>query len=402
MTQQFSRAAADKNQTAPLTGHRHRSRSEPSPNWVLLGRHHGDNRQLLALAEASGQPFITIQLHFRKRLSRLPGVLLGRSLLPLSQPVKWPERWPRAVIASGRRAVPVARWIQGEAAKCGVATRLIHIGRPRCPLRWFDLVITTAQYGLPALDNVVGNLLPLRAKDEAVEVAPMPLVLSEQFARLRRPWTAVLVGGNSRPYYFDVESASKLARTVDEQARRNRGSVLVLGGPRTSSACLDELESKIEAPHYVYRWQRGENPYAAVLRMADRFVVTGDSLAMLGDALVTGKPVHLFELPKRLDRRARLASFYQRIAQRWEAVRGLYTSLLDAGLLFSLRDLSACQARLREAGVFDRPLMAQALAARERRDTIARLRATLGAPAVDATTPPPPRPVLMTDSTRQP
>ncbi|HET8882920.1 MAG TPA: ELM1/GtrOC1 family putative glycosyltransferase [Solimonas sp.] len=347
------------------------------PVWVLLGKNHGDNRQALALAEAAGYPFRAIQLHFRPRLSRLPGVILGRSLLPLSKPVAWPAAWPQIVIASGRRAVPVARWIQGQAGRSGVTTRLVHLGRPRAPLGWFDLIISTPQYGLPTCANVLNNLLPFQpdeTDDEAVALSP---ALNATLDALPRPWTVVLVGGNSRPYYFSRGSAQALATGVDYDARISGGSVLVLGSPRTPNSCLDEIERHISAPLYLYRWQADENPYPALLRLADRLVVTGDSLSMLGDAVVTGKPLQLFSLPKRLDKRAHVAMFYRRMAERWPIMRKPYHALMDAGLLFSLRSLEKCHQSLREAGVFSSTSAGRTLAAGERRETIRRLRLVL-------------------------
>ncbi len=39
----------------------------------------------------------------------------------------------------------------------------------------------------------------------------------------------------------------------------------------------------------------GENPYAAMLALADALLVTGDSANMVGEATATGAPVHVFE-----------------------------------------------------------------------------------------------------------
>lgn len=349
------------------------SDASPGAVWVLLGKHHGDNLQLLALAETLDRPVITFNLRYRKHLSRLPGTLLGRTCLPLAEPIVWPKPWPCTVLAAGRRVVPVARWIQGEAARNGIRTRLIHLGRPRAPLQWFDLVVTTAQYGLPDRDNVIGNLLPLRiAPRREEEAGASPLARLEG---LPRPWTVVLVGGNSRPYYFDRDGAHRLAHTVEQQTRTHGGSAIVLGAPRTSPECLDVIEQELGVPHVMYRWHAGDNPYQALLRVADRFVVTGDSLAMLGDALASGKPVELFGLPKRLDRRARIALFCKSVAMRSPLLRAVHAWLIDAGMIFSLRDLGDCHRRLRDAGVFDRPWLARALAARERRRTIAHVQA---------------------------
>src|SRR5262245_38399921 len=118
------------------------------PVWVLLGRKTGDNEQCLAVAEALGVPFETKRLAFNA-LYRAWNLLLGRSRASLDRTAsdRLEPPWPALVIAAGRRCVPVARWIQ---RKSGRRTRLVQIGRPRAPLDWFDLVIATPQYGLPA------------------------------------------------------------------------------------------------------------------------------------------------------------------------------------------------------------------------------------------------------------
>lgn len=350
----------------------------PAAVWVLLGKHHGDNLQLLALAQALGRPFTTIQLTWRPHLSRLPGILLGRSLLPLAEPVDWPTPWPTLVLTAGRRAVPIVRWIQAQARRKRIKTRLIQLGRPRAPLRWFDLIITTAQYGLPAdRTNIVGNLLPLRFTQDVDDAPLADTDALAPFASLPRPWTVALVGGNSRPYYFDADSARRLAGTLTRQVSVNGGSVIVLGSPRTREACLETIASTLEIPHVVRGWSPDHNPYGALLRHADRFVVTGDSLSMLGDALGSGKPVELFELPKRLDVRARIATFSRSLASRSRAIAALYAALMDAGLLFSLRDLAECHRRLRDAGMLAQPAHARAVIAQERSRALARIRMLL-------------------------
>ena len=49
-----------------------------------------------------------------------------------------------------------------------------------------------------------------------------------------------------------------------------------------------------DAPGFV--WDRtGDNPYGAMLALADAVLVTGDSANMVGEATATGAPVYVFE-----------------------------------------------------------------------------------------------------------
>jgi hypothetical protein len=49
---------------------------------------------------------------------------------------------------------------------------------------------------------------------------------------------------------------------------------------------------------HSYLWgESGENPYLGYLALANEIVVTSDSISMVHEASLTGKPVHLFDLP---------------------------------------------------------------------------------------------------------
>ena len=48
----------------------------------------------------------------------------------------------------------------------------------------------------------------------------------------------------------------------------------------------------------LYRWRKDaeDNPFQAFLGIADRIIVTGDSISMLSEACASGKPVLLFDI----------------------------------------------------------------------------------------------------------
>jgi mitochondrial fission protein ELM1 len=206
--------------------------------------------------------------------------------------------------------VPAALWIRRAS---GRQTRLVHVNRPWAPLAWFDLVVTTPQYALPERDNVLVNLLPFVPP---VAPAPLPASFAARAAALPRPWTAVLVGGNSRPFVLDEATAAGLAASVNAERRRVGGSVWVLDSPRTPAAALAALERGLDAPAQIVRWGRDENCYAALLGLADRFIVTADGASMLAEALLSGRPVTPFALPARADWRWRAGAVWRGAAER--------------------------------------------------------------------------------------
>jgi hypothetical protein len=75
------------------------------------------------------------------------------------------------------------------------------------------------------------------------------------------------------------------------------GALLVTDSPRTPDAAGDALQAQLRAPHFCYRWgDTGDNPYRGLLALADAFVVTGESMSMLGEAAAMGVPLFIFDV----------------------------------------------------------------------------------------------------------
>ncbi len=266
----------------------------PPRTWALLAHRVGDNSQVLALAEALGWPYEAKRLAYRSFewlvswpfASTAIGVDRDRSS-PLAAP------WPELVLTSGRRNEPIARWIQSQAPH---PVRRVHVGRPWERIENWDLIVTTPQYRLPHLPNVLHNELPLHRVDlTALREEAEPW--AAQRGDLPRPRIAVLVGGSSGPYVFDPQAAEEMGRRLTAHARERGGSLLVTTSARTRDEATDALLDAIDVPTWAYRWRPGDprNPYRALLGSADEIVVTGDSMSMMSEACATGRPVYVYD-----------------------------------------------------------------------------------------------------------
>jgi uncharacterized protein len=261
--------------------------------WCLLGKKAGDNTQVRALAQELGWGFAEKLIVARSwellanlglRIT-LAGIDRGKSS-PLQPP------WPDLVITAGRRNEPVARWIR---RRSGGRTRLVHIGRPWAPLKAWDLVVTTPQYFLPEQPNVLHNTLPLHRMSGG-ELVAAGARLEPELAELPRPWIALLVGGDSGRFVMTPAKGARLGRLANALAEAAGGALLVSGSPRTPGGAIEALRAELAAPHYLYRWgDPGDNPYRGLLALADAFVVTGESMSMLGEAAAMGGPLLIFD-----------------------------------------------------------------------------------------------------------
>lgn len=266
--------------------------------WALLGEKAGDNNQVLALVEALGHPYQTRQLKYRKT-ELLTNLLLQRTLLGVDK--KRSEQlsppWPALVIASGRRSEPVAQWIKKQSRGY---TRLVHLGRPWQHPRNYDLIISTPQYSLADEKNVLVNTLPLhRMKEKRLQQAAVDW--RTRLEKYAPPYTILMAGGNSGAYIFDRNAGNQIGKKANQLVKNEAGSLLVTSSGRTPAELIDGIMDAIEVPHYLYRWKPDDNnnPYLAFLALADRIIVTGESISMLAEALSTGKPVYIYH-PKHL------------------------------------------------------------------------------------------------------
>jgi hypothetical protein len=91
-------------------------------------------------------------------------------------------------------------------------------------------------------------------------------------------------------------------RQARQVVTREGGSLLVTTSRRTPKKTADVIEAEMPSQGFFYRWTAGnqENPYFALLGLADRFIVTGDSISMLVEVVRQGKPLAIYPLPSRL------------------------------------------------------------------------------------------------------
>lgn len=335
--------------------------SKPTPAvWLVLGDKLGDNAQVEVIAERLGWPCVTKRLKFRAAYvtgkPRFKPALYHIDLAasdPLSPP------WPDLILTVGRRPSMAAMWVREQS---GLQTKVVIVGRPRRMLSEFALVLATPQYRLPARPNVMALDLPLMRVDQAA-IDQAVAEWRDRLAGLPRPLTGVLVGGPTKPFIFTAEVAREMVQRL-RQSAGDTGTLFVSTSRRTPAAVVDALAAALPDSATLFRWQPDatENPYRALLGLADRFVVTGDSVSMIVEVARQGKPLAIFPLPETAspwDRlRRRLAATFQpapgAAATASNDASALATRLGDfayeLGLVSYARDFSALHRRLVERG----------------------------------------------------
>jgi uncharacterized protein len=263
--------------------------------WALQTARVGDNAQVMELCARLGGDVVAKQLDLNL-LHALPNWALGASLVSLSKESAGllVPPWPDLMVAVGKRTAPIALWVKRAS---GGHTKLVHLGRPRAPLDAFDLIVTTPQYGLPSRSNILEIDLPFSRPRQIAK--PDLAHWQEEWKDLPRPLIAVVIGGAKFPVVMGRAELQALAQSADDLAKRKGGSLVVMTSPRSNARLATQIVELIRSPHVFYQWGPGHaNPYQAALALADEFIVTGESASMISEAIHTGKPVNLFDLPQ--------------------------------------------------------------------------------------------------------
>ncbi len=201
--------------------------------------------------------------------------------------------WPELMITCGRRAAPRAIAVRMAS---GGRTVIVHVQDPRARADAFDLVVAMAHDAIAPAANVMTVATALHdvtgaSLDEAARI------WSARFAGLPRPLAGVVVGGNLRGRRFTRADARALLAGLRRLRESQGGGLAITPSRRTPPATGALLAEAFAADPGVFLWDlEGDNPYRAILALADRLVVTSDSVSMVSEALATGHPVEVFDL----------------------------------------------------------------------------------------------------------
>ncbi len=271
---------------------------DPTPRiWLLIGDKLGDNAQVQVLADALGWRCEVRQLFPKPEwVLGKPTFAPGLEHLDPVRSAQLAPPWPDLILTIGRRPSMAALWVQDQS---GGRTRIVLVGRPKRWAERFALIVAPSQFKIPPRDNLLQLDLPLmRADPEAVAGAAE--TWRERLAGLPRPLTAVLVGGETKPFRFDAEVAGALLARLRELQAGDGGSLYLSTSRRTRPDVVAALDAGLPPGATLHRWTAGsgdDNPYLGLLACADRFVVTGDSVSMMVEVASLGRPLAIFALP---------------------------------------------------------------------------------------------------------
>jgi len=214
-------------------------------------------------------------------------------------PRDWPTRkdsllappFPDIAIAAGRKTAPYLRHLR-KASKGRTFT--VFLQNPGTGSGIADMVWVPAHDKLRGPNVVVTPTSPHPLRPALLDAARQDV--DPRIASLPIPRAAMILGGPSAHHAFEAKDDMALADAA--RALLAQGfSVMVTPSRRTAPETLAAIRASLaSAPGKSFVWDgAGENPYPAMIANADAILVTGDSVNMVGEALATRAPVHVYE-----------------------------------------------------------------------------------------------------------
>lgn len=315
--------------------------------WALTTGEAGMRTQARGLARAVAGEVIEKVILSRPPWRGLPsGRLILRGLEPQSDVVAPP--WPDLIVSCGRRSALIAREARRRAKG---APLLVHVQDPLAHADEFDLVVAMDH------DAVQGpNVLrvPTALHDvTAARLAEAQAVWAPRLAGLGRPLLGVIVGGPAGRAPFGLDEGRALLERVRAMTAASGGAAAIVPSRRTPDEVVDLFVAAAERDPTLWVWRReGDNPYLGVLALADRLVVTGDSVSMVSEALATPHPVEVFTPPLRRRHRGFVENLQRRGLVR--LCDGQWTDPAPRPVVDATAEAAAAVRRLLSASIADR------------------------------------------------
>jgi hypothetical protein len=147
--------------------------------------------------------------------------------------------------------------------------------------------------------------------------------------------------------------AATLLEALRQIQARDGGSLYLSTSRRTRPEVVEALAAGLPPAVLLYRWApetAAANPYLGLLALADRFVVTGDSVSMMVEVASLGKPLAIFALPVGSGLADRLRAVVARLAASGR-LGGAAHLLHRLGIAGYARDLGEIRRLLVERGL---------------------------------------------------
>ena len=221
----------------------------------------------------------------------------------------------KVIISCGRKSV-----ISSIALKKRLGKEIftIHIQDPKVALKHFDLVIS------PEHDDIKGNNV-LSTKGAIHYLTKKEIKDNLNYLNVnkeKKKLVAFIIGGPNKYYNYNDQAIQQLFTKIKTLFTPDKYKIITVPSYRTPEKIIKKAFDTFNFNHIVIKTV-DKKAYLSALALADVTVVTCDSISMISEAAITGKPVYIALMkPNKNNRR----------------FKKFYSLLTDLGITRELKD----------------------------------------------------------------
>ena len=278
--------------------------------WIVTDGTTGMLKQSIAVAKSLNiEPAIlpahpTPILRLFPTLAKIPTwrLTIGRSPSWIKGP------YPDYIVSCGRRmaglSIGLRRISKGR-------SKTIHIQDPGISPNYFDVLVVPSHDRITAFEKNFSNLIISTGSMNWLvkkEIMARKSDMVERFGPLDAPQILVMLGGNNKRYDVSTYIIERIANEIFDYAKRNNARLIFIPSRRTPKKVRMLFEKLDKDKKHVFWDGEGGNPYPNIFSIADEIIVTSDSVNMVTEACLFGRPVIIAHWE---EEQGRLAKFHK-------------------------------------------------------------------------------------------
>jgi mitochondrial fission protein ELM1 len=210
----------------------------------------------------------------------------------------------KIIISCGRKSVIPSIALK---KRLGKEIFTIHIQNPKVSFKHFDLIVS------PEHDNLNGN--NVITTTGAIHYLTKKEIRENSnylgLEREKKKLVAFIIGGPNKYYAYSEKVIHQTFNKVKTLFTPDKYRIVVIPSYRTPANVIKKAYNTFNFNHHVVK-EVDKKAYLSALANSDYVVVTCDSISMISEAAITGKPVYI-AMMKAIKNNYRFKNFYTKL-----------------------------------------------------------------------------------------
>ena len=194
------------------------------------------------------------------------------------------------VISCGRKSVIPSLYLKNKYKNKIIN---IHVQDPKVSLSNFDFIIA------PKHDSLFGENV-VTSKGAIHYLTNDELIENENYLKPRidpqKKIISFIIGGPNKYYDYNDKIIDEIFLKIENNFIKNNYQAIIIPSMRTPKNIIEKAKNYFDKNQIIV-FDVDKKAYLSALKLADHIVVTCDSISMISEAAITGKPIYVVQMP---------------------------------------------------------------------------------------------------------